>query len=189
MKKGLVWMLTALMIMGCFLVSACGDDDDAPAEGNAYEVCIIGLLPKAVAPYATFEMNYNDEQGTEQKVVLKASDTSDVLPAEIRREAQLLTMGMVDVDKCIVRYIKYAVPEGHKVYCRYKTLLNGVEIQAPTDSYFQPFALVVCKQKGTESLILPRGFSVGSSTGTSKQVFQSLLEKWDGRENMSEIHI
>ncbi|MBQ8712816.1 MAG: hypothetical protein IJ551_08395 [Prevotella sp.] len=189
MRKDLLWMVLAV-VLGAFTLSAltaCGGEDDDEAT-REYEVNIVGVLPQAVAPYAMLELTYNDAQGNQQRVVLKAGDTSQPLPAYVSKTSMLMTLGSVDFSKCVVCHRKFSMTGGGKVTCKYRIVGSGVPVKAaPAEAYCEPFAFVMTRQVGTESLVLPQNMGGNTYTGSNQAVFKSQLERWNGKEAESTV--
>ena len=190
MRKGL-W-LTALTVFVCgFVMSAlmsCGNDsEDSSVE---YEVSVVGVLPKAVAPYLVLEVTYNDEQGNTKTFTVDGSNASETLPQYISQTVSLLSLGRVNSDNCVFRQVSFRAPEGRKVGCRYKVVRNQQEVTAaPTDAYSAPFAFVIARQVGTDALVMPQSFSISTVTSSMVEAFSRYLQLWDGKEGECTIQI
>ena len=67
-------------------------------------------------------------------------------------------------------------------------LSSGVPVKAaPAEAYCEPFAFVMTRQVGTESLVLPQNMGGNTYTGSNQAVFKSQLERWTGKEAESTV--
>ena len=183
----------ALAVCVCGFVSltltSCGDDKEEEAA-SVYEVSIIAVLPKVVAPYASLEVTYNDEQGNTKTFTVNAGDQSDAMPQYVTQTLDLMTLGMVDYNTCIVRRVSFNMPAGRKAGCRYKTVLNGKQAtEASEGVYFKPFARVLARLAGSEGLVVPSSVSFSTVTGGNADVFNLRLQNWASQEGECTIQL
>jgi hypothetical protein len=148
MKKFMNWMLAAILICGTSVVlTSCSKSDDNDDKGsttpNTYEVTLTAVLPESAAGLYTLNVEYTDGNGKASTGTVKAGDTSDVMPANMKTlydSEKAFTIGLVGwdaekakmFDQLIVKNFKFTVPAG-KSY-RYK-----VTMKARTD-YVKPSA-------------------------------------------------
>ena len=189
MKKNFVWLL-GVFVACCFTLTAlaaCGDDDDDPqtASGNG-EVCIVAILPNAIAQNANLEVTYNDGQGSMKNFTVRNGESSDALTTYSKEGLQLLQlMGgfTVDATKCIIRTVKFAAPVGTKVTCKYEMVLNGVEATEFPAKVYSPFAVATGKRPSGEALVVQGISTFSQSTLSSLEQYKVWLERRNGVEH------
>ena len=158
MKKFMNWMLAAILICGTSVVlTSCSKSDDNDDKGsttpNTYEVTLTAVLPESAAGLYTLNVEYTDGNGKASTGTVKAGDTSDVMPANMKTlydSEKAFTIGLVGwdaekakmFDQLIVKNFKFTVPAG-KSY-RYKVTMKArTDYVTPSEDGFYfvvPFA-------------------------------------------------
>ena len=189
MKKGLFFLLGVILACSFAMtaLAACGDDDDSAGNGNG-EVCVVAVLPNTIAPNANLEVTYYDAQGTAKHFTVRNGESSDDLLGYSKEALQLLQLFggfTIDYSKCILRTVRFSAPSGTKIACKYKMVLNGVEISGFPSKVFAPFAVVTGKRPTGETLAVQGLAMFSQMTISSLDSYKVWLEQNNGieREN------
>lgn len=189
MKKSFFWILGVFLACSFAMtaLAACGDDDeDESANTGNSEVCIVAVLPNAIAPSANLEVSYYDGQGATKNFTVRNGESSDALPTYSKEALQLLQLFggfSIDFSKCIFRTVRFSVPVGTKVTCRYKMVLNDAETTEFPTKVFTPFAVATGKRPTGEALIVQGLSSFSQMTIASKEAYKAWLERNNDKEH------
>lgn len=193
MKRNFLWII-GVMLSCCFAmtaVAACGDEDDESLANGQSEVCIVGLLPTDIAPYANLEMTYYDVQGMEKHLVVRHGESSDALPSYAKEGLLLLqlTGGLtIDYSKNVVRTVRFVAPAGTKITCKYRVVLNGEQPSTFPQKAYTPVAMVTGKRNNGEILITQGTTQLSQKALSSVEAFKSWLTAVQNRgESLSYV--
>ncbi|MBR6867452.1 MAG: hypothetical protein IKN02_04395 [Prevotella sp.] len=194
MMKTKILCLLGILISWTTLTAfaACGDNDDEVTAGAPGEACIVAMLPTTLAPYLSLEVTYYDAQGNAKSFTVKDGETSDDLLSYSKQALQQLSLFSavtINDGKCIVRTVKFALPANKKIVCKYRLVRTDKEPTAvPTDNkVFAPFAVPTGKRPNGDALPIGGTLVVNSTTLSTLESFQKLLELYNGREHESYI--
>ena len=192
MKRRLMWMLGVLMACSFTMtaVAACGDDEEDAATNAVGEACIVAVLPNAIAPYANLEVTYYDVQGMARSFVVKNGETSDDLSPYAKTALgtlELMSGFTFSSSKSIIRTVKFAVPSGTKITCKYKVVLNGSDIAEYPSKAYSPFAVATGKRGNGEELAVQGTVTIAQTQIPSLEVFKSWLDTIKDTEKESYV--
>lgn len=195
MKKRILWILCVLLACSFTMtaLAACGDEDDEEALANGVgEVCIVAVLPSNIAPYANLEVTYYDAQGMAKAFTVRNGETSDDMPAYAKSGLKLFELYggfTVESSKSVIRTVKFAVPAGKKISCKYKVVMNGKALKSYPAKAYSPFAVATGKRANGDALVIQGSSSVSLKTLSSVEEFQNWLTVIKEKEEESFIEM
>lgn len=198
MKKFMNWMLAAILICGASVVlTSCSssDDNDDNTTPNTYEVTLTAVLPESAAGLYTLNVEYTDGNGKASTGTVKAGDTSDVMPANMKtlydgEKAFAIGLAGWDAEKAkmfdqlIVKNFKFTVPAG-KSY-RYKVTMKArtdyVKPSADAFYFVVPFAYAdVVRVSGNQPYSGLTGELTLSGLGPIDSEISEFIKFYDGK--------